>query len=115
MIICISSELLSRGGIFKTIQCNYIYYLSRNFGRYLEISSFTLVCFLTDSSEKVLIKVLNYFLNFPSECASSGFRQMHAAGIQIVLDADLKLNFFIPGSDLQDFTIDLPWSIFPIF
>ena len=28
---------------------------------------------------------------------------MHAAGIQIVLAADLKLNFFIPGSDLQDF------------
>ena len=30
---------------------------------------------------------------------------MHAAGIQIFLAADLKLNFFIPGSDLQDFTI----------
>ena len=37
------------------------------------------------------------------------------AGIQIVLAADLKLNLFIPGSDLQDFMIDFPWSIFPTF
>ena len=70
---------------------------------------------LTVHTVKVLIKVVNYFLNFPSECASSGFRQMNAAGIQIVLAADLKLNLSIPGSDLQDFTIDLPWSISPHF
>ena len=34
------------------------------------------------------------------------------AGIQIVLAAGLKPNLSIPGSDLQDFTIDFSWSIF---
>ena len=33
------------------------------------------------------------------------------AGIQLVLAAGLKPNLFIPGSDLQDFTIDFSFFL----